>query len=139
MYEVDLQGGEIVTGVDIPVPAAQSGTAYLKHVTGPITDRPCLGVAATVTLDERNQCRALRLAISSVMGFSSRPLVVDGAALGLVGRPLNDDAINTVAEAAFAQADPPDDLRGSAWYRKQMTRVFARRALALARTRLQQR
>jgi len=135
MYEVDLQPGEVVAAVEVPLPPPGSAAAYLKHVTGPITDRPCLGVAAVVTLDGTGRCRALRVALSSVMGFSSRPLVIDGAAAGVAGRPLDEDAIAAVADAAYAQADPPDDLRGSAWYRREMTRVFTRRALAVARRR----
>ncbi|MGQ0571970.1 MAG: FAD binding domain-containing protein [Armatimonadota bacterium] len=133
MYETDLRPGEIVVGVDVPLPPAGSRTAYVKHVTGPITDRPCLGVAATVTIDDEGICRGLRVALSSVMGFSSRPLVVDGPAAGVEGRRFDADAIEAVAERVYALADPPDDLRASAWYRKEMTRVFTRRALEAAR------
>jgi len=133
MYETDLRPGEIVIGVDVPLPPAGSGTAYLKHVTGPITDRPCLGVAAAVTIDDEGICRGLRVALSSVMGFSSRPLVVDGPTAGVEGRRFDADAIEAVAERVYALADPPDDLRASAWYRKEMTRVFTRRALEAAR------
>jgi carbon-monoxide dehydrogenase medium subunit len=135
MYETDLQRGEIVTGVEIPVPPAGSGAAYLKLVTGPITDRPCLGVAAVVTVDAEHRCRAMRVALSSVVGFSARPYVVDAESAGLIGRPLDDAAIAAVADRAYAGVDPPDDARASAWYRKEMTRVFVRRALEAARRR----
>ena len=135
MYEVDLRPGEVVAGVRVPLPPAGTGMAYLKHVTGPITDRPCIGVAAVVTLDSGGICRGLRVALSSVLGFNSRPLVVDAAVIGGEGRRLDDAAIDVVAEAVYREADPPDDLRGSSWYRKEMTRVFTRRALAAARVR----
>jgi carbon-monoxide dehydrogenase medium subunit len=135
MYETDLQRGEIVTGVDVPVPPAGSGAAYLKLVTGPITDRPCLGVAAVVTLDGDGRCRALRVALSSVMAFSSRPFAVDGESTGVVGRPLDDAAIEAVADRVYAAVDPPDDARATAWYRREMTRVYVRRALDAARAR----
>lgn len=136
-YEVDLARGELVTGVEVPLSPCNSAAAYVKHVTGPITDRPCLGVAALVALEAAGDaCTELRVALSSVHGVSSRPLLVDAAAIGVRGRRLDDAAIEAVAEAAYTRADPPSDLRASAWYRKEMTRVFVRRAVAAALTRL---
>ena len=135
MYETDLGRGEIVTGVEVPVPPVGSGAAYLKLVTGPVTDRSCLGVAAVVTVDAGGACRALRVALSSVMGFSARPYVVDGESTGLIGLPLDDAGIAAVADRAYQSVDPPDDARATAWYRKEMTRVFVRRALEAARAR----
>jgi carbon-monoxide dehydrogenase medium subunit len=135
MYETDLRPGEIVSGIEVPVPAAGSGAAYLKLVTGPITDRPCLGVAAVVTLDADHRCLALRVALSSVMGFSARPHVVDGESAGVIGRPLDDAAVAAVADRAYQSVDPPDDARATGWYRREMTRVFVGRALAEARVR----
>jgi len=135
-YEVDLARGEFVTGIEVPLPPPNAAAAYLKHVTGPITDRPCVGVAALVALNANGTCADLRVALSSVQGVSSRPLLVDAAAAGVKGRRLDDGAIDAVADAAYTRADPPSDLRASAWYRKEMTRVFVRRAVAAACARL---
>jgi aerobic carbon-monoxide dehydrogenase medium subunit len=135
MYETDLQRGEIVTGIEVPVPPAGAGAAYLKLVTGPITDRPCLGVAAVVTVDAEHRCRSLRVALSSVMGFLARPYVVDGESTGVIGRPLDDAVIAAVGDRAHQAVDPPDDARATGWYRREMTRVFVRRALEAARGR----
>jgi carbon-monoxide dehydrogenase medium subunit len=136
-YEVDLGNGEIVVGIEVPIPPPNTAAVYLKHVTGPVTDRPCLGVAALVTLGRDGTCEDLGVALSSVRGVSSRPLVITAAASGIKGRRLDNGAIDAVADAAYAKADPPSDLRASSWYRKEMTRVFVRRALAAARARLQ--
>jgi aerobic carbon-monoxide dehydrogenase medium subunit len=133
-YEVDLARGEIATAVEIPMPPEGSTAVYLKHVTGPITDRPCLGVAVLLSLASDGTCRTLRVGLSSVMGFSSRPLVIDGAAIGVTGRAVDEESIQAVAQAAYDRADPPSDLRASGWYRKQMVRVFVRRAIVKART-----
>ena len=135
-YEVDLARGEFVTGIEVPVPRPNMAAAYLKHVTGPITDRPCLGVAAMVILDAAGNCEDLRVALSSAQGVSSRPLFVDAAAAGITGCHFDAAAIDAVADAVYRRADPPSDLRASAWYRKEMTRVFVRRAVAAARARL---
>jgi glyceraldehyde dehydrogenase medium subunit len=45
---------------------------------------------------------------------------------------LTDDLITEIAEAYAASIEPLSDLRGSAWYRKQIIAVLARRALKQA-------
>lgn len=135
LYETALQGGEILVGVEVPLLPPGSGTAYLKHVTGPITDRPCLGVGAIVTLDDTGECRDVRVAVGGAIGMTSRPLLVSGLSALAAGSRLTDDLIGAVAEEAYRQADPMSDLRASSWYRKEMARVFTRRALRAARER----
>lgn len=135
LYETALQDGEILVGVDLPLLPPGSGTAYLKHVTGPITDRPCLGVAAIVTLDEKGDCRDVRVAVGGAIGMTSRPLLVSGLSALAAGNPPTDDLIDAMAEEAHRQSDPMSDLRATSWYRKEMTPVFTRRALRVARER----
>ena len=135
LYETALKGGEILVGVEVPLLPPGSGTAYVKHVTGPITDRPCLGVAAIVTLDGKGDCRDVRVAVGGAIGMTSRPLLVSGLSALAAGSPPTDDLIDQVAEDAHRQSDPMSDLRATSWYRKEMTRVFTRRALRVARER----
>jgi xanthine dehydrogenase iron-sulfur cluster and FAD-binding subunit A len=51
----------------------------------------------------------------------------------LAGKTLSDDTIKRAAELAMQAAQPIDDVRGSAAYRKEMIRVLVRRALAALR------
>jgi len=48
------------------------------------------------------------------------------------GKHLTDSLIEEIAEAFSSQVEPLSDLRGSAWYRKQIIRVMARRAIQQA-------
>jgi carbon-monoxide dehydrogenase medium subunit len=52
----------------------------------------------------------------------------------LVGTELSDAAVRAVAEQYAERMDMLDDMRGSAWYRDQMVRVWVRRALQDARS-----
>jgi CO/xanthine dehydrogenase FAD-binding subunit len=45
------------------------------------------------------------------------------------GKQLNEAVINEIADAYSTAIEPLSDLRGSAWYRKQIIRVMARRAM----------
>jgi aerobic carbon-monoxide dehydrogenase medium subunit len=129
-YETALGPAEIVTGVCVPVPAAGTRAAYEKVVTRSSEDRPCLGVAALVRLADDRTCRDVRVAVGAVADVPQRFPEVEAMALG---RPLDDELATAVADAYAGRIDPIDDLRGSAWYRAEATRVWVRRALQAAR------
>ena len=63
------------------------------------------------------------------------PLRAARAEKVLLSGPLTEDRIKEVARVASDEADPIDDMRASAWYRREMVRVLSFRALqkALAR------
>jgi glyceraldehyde dehydrogenase medium subunit len=45
------------------------------------------------------------------------------------GKRLSDSLIEEIAELYSTGIEPLSDLRGSAWYRKKLIRVMARRAM----------
>lgn len=137
IYETALEPGEIVVAVEVPRLPAGAGTAYCKFVTGPITDRPCVGIAAVVAKDASGRCAGVRVAVGGGLGMTSRPLLVEGLDRIATGEPFSERLVDAVAEEAHRQADPMSDLRASSWYRKEMARVFTRRALREAEQRAQ--
>jgi len=135
-YATALEPGELVTGVEIePLPAGAS-SAYLKHVTGPVTDRPCVAVAAVLGLDPSGRCVLSRLVVGGVNGVSSLPLRARRAEALAAGSRLSVDLIEEMSRLAHDDADPVSDGRAPDWYKRQMVRVFCRRALLAARSRL---
>ena len=48
------------------------------------------------------------------------------------GQRLGPDLIRQIADHYAEHIDPVSDMRGSAWYRKQMAQVFVRRAIEQA-------
>ena len=132
-YETALAEDEIVTEVLVPEPAPSLRSSYIKYVTRSSEDRPCIGTAAFVDLDDQGLCRELRVVINAVAETPQE--IADAEALA-GGQRLTDELVREVAERYAAAIDPLADLRGSAWYRTQMIRVFVRRAIeeALAPT-----
>jgi len=63
---------------------------------------------------------------------AGRALHVAGRETGLLGERLTPAALGTLADLAAARAEPVSDLRGSAGYKREMVKVFVRRAVARA-------
>ncbi|MBI3076915.1 MAG: xanthine dehydrogenase family protein subunit M [Deltaproteobacteria bacterium] len=127
LFETALQPGEVVTELAIP-PTPPSGTAYLKYALSS-NDWPCVGAAALVALDDHGRCREVRLALTAV---AAAPVLVRGLDELARGEPVSDRLAARLADIAAAQVEPVGDQRGSEWYKREMARVFARRALLAA-------
>ena len=130
-YETALTPDEVVTGVRVPWLPHDAGTAYCKYVTRSSEDRPCVGVAAVVRLEaDGRTCADLRVAVGAAAETPQRLSDVEAEA---VGGELSSERIRSVAERYAESIDTLDDMRGTAWYRTQMVRVWVRRAIEQAR------
>jgi carbon-monoxide dehydrogenase medium subunit len=133
-YATALEPGELVTGVEIAPPPAGAASVYLKFVTGPSTDRPCVAVAAVLAVDATGRCASSRLVVGGVNGVSSLPLRVRSAEALAAGSRLSGELIEEMSRLAHDEADPVGDGRAPDWYKRQMVRVVCRRALLAARS-----
>ena len=128
-YETALEPGELVTEVLVPELSAPTHSAYLKYVSRSSEDRPCIGVAAVVELMADGRCQDLRVVVGAVAAV---PQEVESAQALARGQHLSDDLVGEIAETYSESIEALDDMRGSKWYRKQMIRVFVRRAIESA-------
>jgi carbon-monoxide dehydrogenase medium subunit len=71
-------------------------------------------------------CTDLRITIGAACETPRRLPEIEARG---VGQTLSDELIGEIAEGYAREIETLDDLRGSAWYRTQMIRVFVRRAL----------
>lgn len=125
-YETSLEPAELVTAVRVPIPAPGTAAVYEKFVTRSSEDRPCVGVCAVVRLAADRTIADVRVAVGAAAEI---PLRLRDAESAEVGAPADADTFARLAEAYAAAVDPLDDMRGSAWYRREMVRVWVRRAL----------
>ena len=128
-YETALNPDEILTELIVPDPAPGSRSSYLKYISRSSEDRPCVGMAAVVKNGPDGSCQELRLVAGAV---SEIPQEIESAETMARGKRLTDSLIEEIAGAYAAGIEPLSDLRGSAWYRKQIIRVMARRAIQQA-------
>ncbi|MGZ7041740.1 MAG: FAD binding domain-containing protein [Thermoanaerobaculia bacterium] len=127
LFTTSLQPDEILTELRIPAPPPRSGGAYLK-VERKVGDFATAAVAAQVTLDGNNIVRA-GIGLTNV---GQMPIKATRAEKALQGKPADDKNIEEAARIAATEAEPSDDLRGSADYKRNLVRVLTARALRLA-------
>lgn len=116
---------EILTRVRVPLPPEGSRTVYRKVRQRASIDFPVLNLAAAVALEPDGRIRALRLVVSAL---GSRPREVSGLDQ-VEGRPLDDGAIEAVAERAHQQCRPLTNIIVDPEWRRAMVPVYVRRAL----------
>jgi len=129
-YEAALEPGEIVTGVRVPPPPQGARAGYVKFTSRSAEDRPLVGVAALIVLDEAGRCREARIGLG---GVAPTPIRAGLAETALEGEAMSDAAVRAAAETAAQEAQPLSDLMGSADYRREMIRVWLRRLLVKLR------
>ena len=128
IFTNSLQPDEVVTELRIPVPTARSGGTYIK-LERKITDFATVAVAAHLELDSDGRISRAGLALTAVAPTN---LKVTAAEDLLMGEMPSDDLFAMAAEVAAAACEPKDDVRGSATWKRQVVRVYTRRALATA-------
>ena len=128
-YETDVRPGEVLTALTVPVPASNTGGAYLKFLPRTADDYATVSVAAVLSLIGNNICRDARIALGAA---GTTPIRARAAEELLTGRELTDEAMRAAAATVLEAVDPLDDFRGSADYKREMAGVFTRRALAQA-------
>ncbi len=127
LFETALAADEILTEVRIPAPAAGSGGAYLK-LERKVGDYAVSAVAVELTL-AGGKVSAARIGLTNV---SAVPMRATGAEAALAGNEPTAEVLEAAGKAAAAECDPSADLRGGVDYKRDLTRVLTKRAIARA-------
>jgi carbon-monoxide dehydrogenase medium subunit len=132
-HETALAPDELITHALIDVPPRAAGAHWIdldrRHLAYSIVS------AAAVVRTAGGRFESVRVALAGVAPTPRRMLAVERA---LEGAPTDDATIAAAAAAASDDVDPPDDLHGSAGYRRRVASELAARALAGARDRGEQ-
>ncbi len=126
-FTTALKPDEVATEVRIPVPKGRAGGAYLK-LERKVGDFATVAVAVQVELDGQKIARA-GIGLTAV---GENNVKATDAEKALKGREATDQVIAEAARLAAAAAEPKDDIRGSAAYKKDVVRVFVQRGLKTA-------
>jgi len=122
-----LEGDEILTSIEFPVPEAGLIGRYLKLGRNAEGDLAIAGVAVAGFPDKGSASGyQFRIALASV---APTPIRVPEAEAILGEAAISDEHINLAALAAEDAASPISDIRSSAQYRKAMVRELSLQAL----------
>jgi carbon-monoxide dehydrogenase medium subunit len=126
-YETVLKRDEIIAELRIPAQGARRA-AYLKCTTGSADDWPALGVAVSLEADGQT-ILAPRVVVSAA---TEKAIRLKGAEDILSGATIDDAMLARAGDAAADEAETVSDVRGSAPYKRELLRVYVRRAVRQA-------
>ena len=127
-YYTVLEPDEML--VEVRFPVRRTVSAVVEHARRH-GDFAVIGVAA-VGEPNGDGWRAVRVALA---GVSDAPFLAGEASELLSGTRLEPDVVERAGAAALAAADPPEDVRASAEYRRHLIPIYVRRALELMQAR----
>jgi carbon-monoxide dehydrogenase medium subunit len=114
---------EMITELRFPRPGRRAVLTEFAQRQG---DFAIVAVAVSTDIED-GVCREGRVVLG---GVGPLPVQVDAAPL--TGQPAGPATWQAMGEHAAGQIDPPDDLHGSAGYRRRLTATLVARALAEA-------
>ena len=118
---------ELCTWIVIPARPERSGSAYVRLEYRRAMEIAVVGAAASVSLGADGSISSVAVALAAVA-----PTIVSVDVSSILGRPVDDETLAAVADAASEVATPISDLRASDTYRRHTVGVMARRAVDAA-------
>jgi len=121
---------EIVSEFIIPRPQPNSGGAYWKHTRRKALQLPLVGIGVTLAFEEDLlTCKDAKIALGVA---APTPMRAKEAEHILRGKPVGEARLMQAGEAAAKESRVRDTVRCSAWYRRDMIRLYVRRMGLLA-------
>lgn len=118
---------EILTEISIP-DRHYTGSAYFKFGLRRSGALAVVGVAAAVAM-EGDICKEARIVLGAVAPV---PVRAKQAEELIKGKAVTEELLEQAGRCAASESRPISDIRGSEEYRRDMVRVFTRRALRKA-------
>ena len=117
----------LLTGIDVPYPAAGSRGVYLKHAVRGAMDIAMVGVAVLITPDaSKSKLQDVRIGLGAV---APTPIRASKTEALLRGKPLTMALVKEAAALAASESSPIGDQRSSADYRRWIVEALTRRGL----------
>ncbi len=127
-YTTALESDEILTELVFPLPNKSSAGVYLKleRVAGAFA---IASAAVQLSLDKSGACVQLGIGVTGAGAVPQKAFSVETL---LRGQRINPEMIEKARQLIQEQADPIEDMRGSAEYKKKALSAILSRALQAA-------
>ncbi len=124
-FNSGLKAGEIVKEFHIPVMAPEQKWGWTKQGQRRGSSFSIASVASCLNMNG-GICSNVRIAAGAV---AHTPFVSKTAPTILEGQPLSESLAEKAGAAVSKEADPQDDARASAWYKKKIVGILVKRTL----------
>jgi len=121
-----LGPADLLAGVRIPLPGAHHCARFFKFGTRPALDISTISIGIAGILTD-GALSNVRIAFGAVAPVPMRAPRTERA---LEGRRLDPATIDAVANVARDEVTPIDDIRATAWYRRELIHNITKRMLA---------
>ena len=128
-YETRLEPNELIYEITLPANISHY-SSYVKCTTRSADDWPALGVAVNLTI-EANHIKTSRIFMGSIADTPIRLIELEKR---LSTKELTPALLASAADLVSEEIDPTSDHLGSADYKRQLAKVYVKRALLEAYT-----
>ena len=124
-YTTSLENDEILVEVIFPVPGSDSAGTYLKleRVAG---DFAIASAAVQMNVDSNNVCKSIGVGVTGAAAVPQKGFSVEAL---LLGNRITPEIIDAAGRLIQEGAEPVEDMRGSAAYKKKALNAVLKRAL----------
>lgn len=120
-----LEKDEILTEIQVPDLSPNTGTAFFK-IGRVKSDLAKVNVAVALVIKEGDFCEEARIALGAV---APTPIRARRAEKALRGRRIDGETMNEAAEAVDTEIEPITDVRSTAEYRREVSKVLVKRGI----------
>jgi len=121
-----LKRGELLREIHLPTPPARTATAFIKKGRVAAADLALVNGAISLTMGTDGLCQDVSIALGAV---APTPVRVRKAEAMLRGKRPHEELLSEVADCAANEIKPISDVRSSAEYRRELSRVVVERML----------
>ena len=121
-----LDTDELLVSLSLPKHESNFGSRYIRFIPRNEMDIAVVGAGVSITL-ENEIIKSIHVALASV---APTPILVKKITEELTGTKLSPETLSHAGELAKQAATPITDMRGTIEYRKHLTDVLTKRALA---------
>jgi len=122
-YETALRHDELLTEIQIPSLPPNTGVKFTKfsQIAG---DYANASVGMLITLDQKEICKDVRIALGSV---AVAPMRAKKAEEILKGKKINDELLAEAGQIASEESSPTSDAEVSEEYKRELVKVLVKR------------
>jgi aerobic carbon-monoxide dehydrogenase medium subunit len=122
-YETALRHDELLTEIQVPALPPKTGVKFTKfsQIAG---DYANASVAILITLDEKEKCNDVRIALGSV---AVAPMRAKKAEEILKGQKISDELLAKAGQIASEEASPTTDAEITEEYKRELVKVLVER------------